>query len=128
MPQFVQPTSWSLTAGTLQVQYDSAPPPASLTLTNLAGGTPPLVFGPAQIRTAHNADLGTVVSVLLQGQQNAAHTAFNLLLPLVNVPAPPAHAGVPVSCIAIVVTRLPPAPTLGPKQFDHPLLFQGIAS
>ena len=95
MSGFVQPTTWNLsnTATGLQVSYSAAG-------TNLHYHQGAVVkdFTGNQIRMAEVPDLGTLVSVTIQMVVDSGSTTFTLLLPIVNLPAPPAlPAAVPVS-------------------------------
>ena len=95
MPGFVQPTIWNLsnTATGLQVSYSVAGP-------NLHYHQGPVVqdFTGNQIRVAEVPDLGTLVSVTIHMLIDSGSTTFTLLLPIVNLPAPPAlPAAVPVT-------------------------------
>ena len=101
MSGFVQPTTWNLsnTATGLQVSYSVAGP-------NLHYHQGAVVkdFTGNQIRVAELSDVGTLVSVTKM-MVDVGSTTFSLLLPRVNLPAPPAlPAAVPV--IADGVTTL----------------------
>ena len=95
MPGFVQPATWNLsnTATGLQVSYSVAGP-------NLHYHQGAVVkdFTGNQIRVAEVPDLGTLVSVTIQMMVDSGSTTFTMLLPRVNLPAPPAlPAAVPVT-------------------------------
>jgi hypothetical protein len=95
MSGFVQPTTWNLsnTATGLQVSYSVAGP-------NLHYHQGAVVkdFTGNQIRVAEVPDLGTLVSVTIQMVVDSGSTTFTMLLPTVNLPAPPAlPAAVPVT-------------------------------
>ena len=95
MQEFVQPTTWNLsnTATGLQVSYSVAGP-------NLHYHQGAVVkdFTGNQIRVAEAPDLGTLVSVTIQMVVDSGSTTFTMLLPIVNLPAPPAlPAAVPVT-------------------------------
>jgi hypothetical protein len=95
MSGFVQPTTWNLsnTATGLQVSYSVAGP-------NLHYHQGAVVkdFTGNQIRVAEVPDVGTLVSVTTQMVVDSGSTTFTLLLPRVNLPAPPAlPAAVPVT-------------------------------
>lgn len=95
MPGFVQPTIWNLSnaATGLQVSYSVAGP-------NLHYHQGPVVqaFAGKDIRVAEVPDLGTLVSVTIHMTIDSGSTTFTLLLPRVNLPAPPAlPAAVPVT-------------------------------
>jgi len=95
MSGFVQPTTWNLsnTATGLQVTYSVAGP-------NLHYHQGAVVkdFTENQIRVAEVPDVGTLVSVTIQMMVDSGSTTFTLLLPRVNLPAPPAlPAAVPVT-------------------------------
>src|SRR5262252_4978247 len=94
MSGFVQPTTWNLsnTATGLQVSYSVAGP-------NLHYHQGAVVkdFTGNQIRVAELSDVGTLVSVTKM-MVDVGSTTFSLLLPRVNLPAPPAlPAAVPVT-------------------------------
>ena len=95
MSGFVQPTTWNLsnTATGLQVSYSVAGP-------NLHYHQGAVVkdFAGNQIRMAEVPDVGTLVSVTIQMMVDSGSTTFTMLLPHVNLPAPPAlPAAVPVT-------------------------------
>jgi hypothetical protein len=95
MSGFVQPTTWNLsnTATGLQVSYSNAGP-------NLHYHQGAVVkdFTGNQIRVAEVPDVGTLVSVTIQMMVDSGSTTFTMLLPRVNLPAPPAlPAAVPVT-------------------------------
>jgi hypothetical protein len=95
MPEFIQPTIWNLsnTAIGLQVSYSVAGP-------NLHYHQGPVVqdFTGKEIRVAEVPDVGTLVSVTIHVLIDSGSTTFTLLLPRVNLPAPPAlPAAVPVT-------------------------------
>jgi hypothetical protein len=95
MPEFIQPTIWNLsnTATGLQVSYSVAGP-------NLHYHQGPVVqdFSGKEIRVAEVPDVGTLVSVTIHVLIDSGSTTFTLLLPRVNLPAPPAlPAAVPVT-------------------------------
>ena len=95
MSGFVQPTTWNLsnTATGLQVSYSVAGP-------NLHYHQGAVVkdFAGNQIRVAEVPDVGTLVSVTIQMMVDSGSTTFTMLLPRVNLPAPPAlPAAVPVT-------------------------------
>jgi len=94
MSGFVQPTTWNLsnTPTGLQVSYSVAGP-------NLHYHQGAVVkdFTGNQIRVAELSDVGTLVSVTKM-MVDVGSTTFSLLLPRVNLPAPPAlPAAVPVT-------------------------------
>ena len=95
MSGFAQPTTWNLsnTATGLQVSYSIAGP-------NLHYHQGPVVqdFTGKEIRVAEVPDVGTLVSVTIHVLIDSGSTTFTLLLPRVNLPAPPAlPAAVPVT-------------------------------
>jgi len=95
MSGFVQPTTWNLsnTATDLQVSYSVAGP-------NLHYHQGAVVkdFAGNQIRVAEVPDVGTLVSVTIQLMVDSGSTTFTMLLPRVNLAAPPAlPAAVPVT-------------------------------
>jgi hypothetical protein len=95
MPGFVQPTIWNLsnTATGLQASYSVAGPHL-----HYHQGAIMRDFTGSEIRVAELPDLGTLVSVTIHLTVDSGSTTFTLLLPRVNLPAPPAlPAAVPVS-------------------------------
>ena len=95
MPEFVQPTIWNLSnaATGLQVSYSAAEP-------SLHYHQGPIVqdFTGNQIRVVEAPDLATSVSVTINRTIDSSWTTFTLLLPRVNLPAPPVSpAAVPVT-------------------------------
>jgi hypothetical protein len=95
MPEFVQPTTWNLsnTATGLQVSYSVAGP-------HLRYHQGPVVqdFTANDIRVVEVPDLGTLVSATIHMTIDSGSTTFTLLLPRVNLPAPPVLPGaVPVT-------------------------------
>jgi len=95
MSGFAQPTTWNLsnTATGLQVSYSIAGP-------NLHYHQGPVVqdFTGKEIRVAEVPDVGTLVSVTIHMLIDSGSTTFTVLLPRVNLPAPPAlPAAVPVT-------------------------------
>jgi hypothetical protein len=113
MPEFVQPTIWTLsnTAAGLQVSYSVAGP-------HLHYHHGPVIrdFTGSEIRLVEVPDLGTLVSVTILLTIDSGSTTFTLLLPRVNLPAPPAlPALVPVTTEGDYdrppLLRVPAAPT-----------------
>ncbi len=99
MPEFVQPTTWNLSnaADGLQVSYSAAGP-------NLHYHQGPTIrdFAGSEIRVVEVPDLGTLVGVTILLTVDSGSTTFTLLLPQVNLPAPPAQpVAVPVSADGI---------------------------
>ena len=95
MPEFIQPTIWNLSnTGTgLQVSY-SVPGPN----LHYHQGAVVKDFTGKQIRVAEVPDVGTLVSVTIHMTIDSGSTTFTMLLPRVNLPAPPAlPAAVPVT-------------------------------
>ena len=95
MSGLVQPTVWNLsnTATGLQVSYSVAGP-------HLHYHQGPVVqdFTGKDIRVMEVPDLGTLVSVTIHMTIDSGSTTFTLLLPRVNLPAPPVlPAAVPVT-------------------------------
>jgi hypothetical protein len=89
---FVQPTSWNLFGGGILVRYSVAGPTLTYQDTHRA-----LQFTGNQIRVVDVPDVGTLVSVTIILTVDAGSTSFTLLLPRVNLPAPPAlPSAVPV--------------------------------
>jgi hypothetical protein len=86
MPEFVQPTIWNLsnTAAGIQVSYSVAGPHLHY------HGQVIRDFSGSEIRVVELPDLGTLVSVTLLLTIDSGSTTFTLLLPRVNLPAPPA--------------------------------------
>lgn len=129
MSGFVQPTTWNFsnTATGLQVSYSVAGP-------NLHYHQGAVVkdFTGNQIRVAEVPDLGTLVSVTIQMMVDSGSTTFTLLLPIVNLPAPPAlPAAVPVTTDG--VTTLHRFSTVlalqnGQQEFYTVTALQGTAS
>ena len=87
MPELVQPTIWNLsnTAAGLQVAYSVAGPDLHYhqgsVIRDLTG---------YDIRVAEVPDLGTLVGVTIHMTIDSGSSTFTLLLPRVNLPAPPA--------------------------------------
>jgi hypothetical protein len=95
MPEFVQPTIWNLSnaASGLQVSYSVAGPQL-----HYHQGAVVKDFTGNQIRVAEVPDLGTLVSVTIFMLIDSGSTTFTVLLPIVNLPAPPAlPVAVPVT-------------------------------
>ena len=95
MPEFVQPTIWNLanSATGLQVSYSVAGPQL-----HYHQGSVIKDFTGNDIRVAEVPDLGTLVSVTIHMTIDSGSTTFTLLLPIVNLPAPPVlPAAVPVT-------------------------------
>jgi len=95
MSGFVQPTVWNLsnTATGLQVSYSVAGPQL-----HYHQGSVIQDFTGKDIRVAEVPDLGTLVSVTTHMTIDSGSTTFTLLLPRLNLPAPPAlPAAVPVT-------------------------------
>jgi hypothetical protein len=117
MPNFVQPTIWILAGSDIQVTYSTAGPNLHYHHLN----SPIRDFSGEEIRVLQVPDIGTLVSVTLQLTVDSGSTTFTLLLPRVNLPAPPAlPAMVPVSTDAITTVRhlsLVPALQLGQQDF-----------
>jgi hypothetical protein len=87
MPEFVQPTAWNLfnPGASLQVSYSVAGP-------HLHYHHGPVIrdFTGSEIRVVEAPDLGTLVSVTILLTVDSGSTTFTVLLPRVNLPAPPA--------------------------------------
>jgi hypothetical protein len=95
MSGFVQPTTWNLsnTATSLQVSYSVAGPNL-----HYHQGTVVKDFTGNEIRVVEVSDVGTLVSVTIHMSADSGSTIFTMLLPRVNLPAPPAlPAAVPVT-------------------------------
>ena len=84
MPGVVQPTNWILNGGGIHVRYSTAGPhfhyQDSFRVLNFTG---------AGIRVVPVPDIGTLVSVTIHLTVDSGSTTFTVLLPLVNLPAPP---------------------------------------
>ena len=95
--KFVQPTAWDLSGGGIIVRYSIAGP--QLHYQDSVGSRD---FAGQEIRINEVPDLGTLVSVTLHLTVDSGSTSFTLLLPRVNLPAPPAlPVAVPVTTDAI---------------------------
>jgi hypothetical protein len=95
MSGFVQPTTWNLSnpATGLQVSYSVAGPNL-----HYHHGAVVQDFTGKDIRVVEVPDLGTSVSVTIHMLIDSGSTTFTMLLPRVNLPAPPAlPAAVPVT-------------------------------
>ena len=93
MPEFVQPTTWVLAGGGIHVRYSSAEPTLHYQDSHLV-----LDFAGDAIRIVEVPDVGTLVSVTIVMTIDSGSTTFTVLLPLVNLPAPPLlPAWVPVT-------------------------------
>jgi len=129
MTGFVQPTIWNLSnaATGLQVSYSVAGPHL-----HYHQGSVVQNFTGNQIRVAEVPDLGTSVSVTIHMLIDSGSTTFTMLLPRVNLPAPPAlPAAVPVT--ADGVTTLHRFSTVlalqhGQQEFYTVIPLQGTAS
>jgi hypothetical protein len=99
MPEakFVQPTIWNLAGGGIQVRYSTAGPNLHYQDSNQTRD-----FRGNEIRAVDVPDLGTLVSVTLSREVDTGSTTFTVLLPLVNLPPPPAlPTFVPVATDAV---------------------------
>jgi hypothetical protein len=129
MPGFVQPTIWNLsnTATGLQVSYSVAGPNL-----HYHQGAVMRDFSGSEIRGAEVPDLGTLVSVTILLTVDSGSTTFTLLLPRVNLPAPPASpAAVPVTTDGITTLhRFSTVLALqdGQQEFYTVTQFQGTAA
>ena len=95
MSEFVQPTIWNLsnTAADLQVSYSAAG-----SKLHYHQGSVVQDFSGNQIRAVEVPDIGTLVSGTIHMTPDSGSTTFTLLLPIVNLPPPPASpAAVPVT-------------------------------
>jgi hypothetical protein len=127
MLEFVQPTIWNLSnpAAGIQVTYSVAGPHVHYhgqVIRDFSGG---------EIRVAEFPDLGTLVSVTLLLTIDSGSTTFTLLLPRVNLPAPPAlPALVPVTAEGVTTfhrfSLLPPLQH-GQQEFYTVIPLQGTA-
>jgi hypothetical protein len=129
MPGFVQPTIWNLfnTATGLQVSYSVAGPHL-----HYHDGSVIRDFTGSEIRVAEVPDLGTLVSVTILLTVDSGSTTFTLLLPRVNLPAPPAlPVAIPVSTDGITTGHrfsiLPPL-LHGQQEFYTVTPLQGTAA
>jgi hypothetical protein len=128
MPEFVQPTAWNLfnPGAGLQVSYSVAGP-------HLHYHHGPVIrdFTGSEIRVVEAPDLGTLVSVTILLTVDSGSTTFTVLLPRVNLPAPPAlPALVPVATEGITtVHRFSVFPPLlhGQQEFYTVTPLQGTA-
>jgi hypothetical protein len=128
MPEFVQPTIWNLSnsAAGIQVSYSVAGPHLHY------HGSVIRDFSGSEIRIAELPDLGTLVSVTLVLTIDSGSTTFTLLLPRVNLPAPPAlPAFVPVTTEGVTTfhrfSLLPPLQR-GQQEFYTVVPLQGTAA
>ena len=95
MPEFGQPTTWSLsnTAAGLQVSYSAAG-----SQLHYQQGSVVQDFSGNQIRVVEVPDVGKLVSGTIHMAPDTGSTTFTLLLPIVNLPPPPASpAAAPVT-------------------------------
>jgi hypothetical protein len=129
MPGFVQPTIWNLsnTATGLQVSYSVAGPHL-----HYHQGAVIRDFTGSEIRVAEVPDLGTLVSVTILLTVDSGSTTFTLLLPRVNLPAPPAlPVAIPVNTDGITTGHrfsiLPPL-LHGQQEFYTVTPLQGTAA
>jgi hypothetical protein len=84
MPGVVQPTTWKLHGGGIHVHYSTAGPHL-----HYHDAFRVLDFTGADIRAVDVPDVGTLVSVTIFLTVDSGSTTFTVLLPLVNLPAPP---------------------------------------
>ena len=84
MPGFVQPTNWHLHGGGIHVRYSTAGPHL-----HYHDHIRVLDFTGAEIRVVDVPDVGTLVSVTIFLTIDSGSTTFTVLLPVVNLPAPP---------------------------------------
>jgi hypothetical protein len=124
--KFVQPTVWNLSGGGIQVQYSVAGPHL-----HFHQGATVRDFSGNEIRVAEVADLGTLVSVTITLTVDSGSTTFTLVLPRVNLPAPPAlPILVPVTAEGITTVHhfsLVPAFQRGQQEFYTVTSLQGTA-
>jgi hypothetical protein len=124
--RFVQPTVWSLSGGGIHVRYYTAGPHLIYLgpqgFRNFTGN---------EIRVVEVPDLGTLVSVTIVMTVDTGSTSFTVLLPRVNLPAPPAlPAFVPVATDAITTVHhlsLLPSFQHGQQEFYTVTPLQGEA-
>ena len=86
-PQFVMANMFSLAGGGLHVSCSTSGIDGKPHFT-YQDSQRTLSFTGNEIRTAMEADLGTVVSVTIVRTIDAGSTSFSLLVPRVNLPAP----------------------------------------
>jgi hypothetical protein len=125
-PTFTQPTSWNLRGGGIHVRYTVAGP-----AFHYNGPQGVKNFTGEQIRQVEVPDLGTLVSVSIALTPDSGSTTFTLLLPRVNLPAPPAlPAAVPVTTDGITTAHhfsLVPAFDHGQQEFYTVATLHGTA-
>jgi hypothetical protein len=99
---FTQPTSWNLNGpGGIQVRYTVAGP-----ALHYSGPHGPKDFTGSAIRLMEVPDVGLLVSVTLVLTVDSGSTTLTVLLPRVNLPAPPAlPVAVPVTTEAITTSH-----------------------
>jgi hypothetical protein len=116
MPEFVQPTIWILAGGGIQVRYSAAEPTFFYQDSHLSCS-----FTGDAIRAVNVPDIGTLISVTLVETVDTGSTTFTLVLPRVNLPAPPAlPALVPVAADGITtVHNFSPVPAFQYGQQDQ---------
>lgn len=101
MANFVQPTTWSLAGGGIQVRYSVAGPNLHYQDAHLVRN-----FTGQEVRVVPVPDLGTLVSVTLHLTVDSGSTSFTVLLPRVNLPAPPVlPVAVPVATDGITTVH-----------------------
>ena len=98
MPGFVQPTNWSLHGGGIHVLFSTAGPHL-----HYQDSVRVLDFTGASIRVVAVPDVGTLVSVTIFLTVDSGSTTFTVLLPVVNLPAPPLLP-VPVNVVTEAIT------------------------
>jgi hypothetical protein len=99
--EFTRPTTWILAGGGIQVRYYAAEPTLfyqdKCLIRSFAGN---------EIRVADVPDVGTLISVTLVLTIDSGSTTFTLLLPRVNIPAPPMlPAFVPVAAEGVITVH-----------------------
>ena len=123
---FTQPTSWNLHGGGIHVRYTVAGP--ALHYNGPQGAKD---FTGQEIRQVDVPDLGTLVSVTIVLTVDSGSTTFTLLLPRVNLPAPPAlPVAVPVATDGITTAHhfsLVPAFNHGQQEFYTVTKLHGTA-
>jgi hypothetical protein len=123
---FVQPTSWNLFGGGIHVSYSVAGPTFIYQDPHRV-----LHFTGGQIRVVDVPDIGVLVSVTIILTVDTGSTTFTLVLPRVNLPAPPAlPSAVPVTTEAITTVHhfsLIPSLQHGQQDFYRVTTLHGTA-
>jgi hypothetical protein len=128
MPQakFAQPTTWILAGDDIQIRYSVAGPNL-----HYQDSQQTLDFTGNDIRAVDVPDVGTLVSVTIVLTVDSGSTTLTVLLPRVNLPAPPAlPAAVPVATNGIATTHhfsVVPAFQHGQQDFYNIIPLTGLA-